>query len=82
MATLVKFLKHSEGDLFAYFPQLNYAKMLYGNSQKTCYAHIGQHGACDVAYANECTYANSTEYSALKEELISIGYDLKILNKH
>ena len=81
MATLVKFLK-KDNDIYAYFPQLNYAKYLYGNSVKTCYAHIGQHSACAVEYAKESKPAKCKEYEGLLKELISVGYtDLKVLNK-
>lgn len=81
MATLVKFLKKND-EVFAYFPQLNYNKHLYGNTLKTSYAHIGQHSACSKEYANEAVMASKEEYQPLLEELVSIGYDnLKVLNK-
>jgi hypothetical protein len=47
----------------------------------TCYAHIGQHSACHLDYLKECTLAKKDEYLPLMEELTSIGYKLKILNK-
>lgn len=75
MATLVKFLKEDDGDIFAYFPQLKADNQ--GN--RTCYAHIGQHSACSPEYAADCLPADN--YAELQLELISIGYDLKILNK-
>jgi hypothetical protein len=77
MATLVKFRKH-ESEVFAYFPQLNYNKRKYGNSVKTCYAHVGQHSLCHKDYAKNSEPANESEYLTLKQELESIGYDLKI----
>jgi hypothetical protein len=80
MATLVKFLKN-QGEVFAFFPQLNYNKRLYGNSMKTSYAHVGQHSACHKDYANESTLPTKSEYQPLLTELKSIGYDLKVLNK-
>lgn len=57
MATLVKFLKKDD-EIFAFFPQLNYNKRLYGNEIKTSYAHIGQHSACAKEYANEAVIAS------------------------
>lgn len=85
MATLVKFLvneREDKDEVFAFFPQLNYNRVLYGNKLKTCYSRIGQHSACDVEYAKESREATKAEYSELLAELKQIGYNnLKILNK-
>jgi hypothetical protein len=81
MATLVRFLKDGENGVFAYFPQLNYNKHLYGNTMKTGYAHIGQHSAVAVGYATDQKECQEAEYLPLASELTSIGYNLKILNK-
>ncbi len=82
MATLVKFRIDEPiseyPEVFAFFPQLNYNKRLYGNDMKTSYAHIGQHSACCKDYANDSRAANEAEYMTLKQELESIGYNLKI----
>jgi hypothetical protein len=80
MATLVKFLVHPEHyGVFAYFPQLNYAKNFYGNKMKCSYCHIGQHSSCSVEYAQECRKATFEEYKDLYDELIYMGYrNLKI----
>jgi hypothetical protein len=82
MATLVKFLIEKDGeDAYAYFPQLNYNRHLFGSVQKTCYAHIGQHSACHWAYAQDCKKATPEQYADLLKELNQIGYaDLKVLN--
>ena len=78
MATLVKFRKDNTGEITAVFPQLKYNKRLYGNNMITSYAHIGQHtGACKE-WIKETESANESEYSDLKQELESIGYNLKI----
>lgn len=78
MATLVKFRVHpANGDLIAFFPQLVFSFNGYRKNH-TCYAHIGQHSACNVEYVKECRPAKESEYSALKTELESIGYNLKI----
>lgn len=85
MATLVKFLidkdlDDDKGEVFAYFPNLNYNKHMYGNSVKTGYAHIGQHTSVQADYAAECKLATPLQYEALKNELISIGYELNIVS--
>lgn len=48
----------------------------------TCYAHIGQHsGACWDYFLFKTAPANENEYSELKSELESIGYNLNIIKK-
>jgi hypothetical protein len=84
MATLVKFLLENDGsgDIYAYFPQLNYNKRLYGNTKKMVYAHIGQHSGCCKQYAAESSPATKIQYSDLLAELSQVGYmNLKTLNK-
>lgn len=84
MATLVKFRKydkmfHDEPDtVFAFFPQLNYNKRLYGNDLKDSYKHLGQHAAMHKDTVKGARKATESEYIPLKQELESIGYDLKI----
>lgn len=84
MATLVKFVKDKDGDfkgeITAVFPQLKYNKGLYGNRMLIGYSHIGQHTGVNKAWVNAGTIpANESEYRALKCELESIGYNLKII---
>ena len=71
-------LAEQDPEVFAYFCKSLYA---YDTKVFDCYAHIGQHSACHVDYANECKQANQEQYKALQIELESIGYNLKILNK-
>ena len=79
MATLVKFLYNKDNnDLFAFFPQLNYNKDLYGLGMKTCYTHVGQHSSCSIEYAKASIKATPEQYKDLLNELVSIGYDLKV----
>jgi hypothetical protein len=66
-----------KGSVFAYFPNEPDFDC-YGN--KPSYAHIGQHSACSINYAEECKLATPDQYRALKAELESIGYDLNIIN--
>jgi hypothetical protein len=79
----VKFLIEKEEDgsanCFAYFPKMFYNKELY-KTTFTSYAHIGQHSACHEDYAKECTLATKDQYKDLEMELVSIGYELNILN--
>jgi|SRR5882762_48225 len=84
MSTLVKFYIDQDiykGEIFAYFPQLNYNKHLYGNTVKTGYAHIGQHTSINADYIKNCKSATPSEYEDLKMELEGLDYKLKILNK-
>lgn len=49
---------------------------------RTCYAHIGQHGACDKAWVYEYTRpATPEEYAPLKKELERMGYSLQVLKR-
>jgi hypothetical protein len=84
MATLVKFLYENDDSdvVYAFFPQLNYAKNIYGNKMKTSYAHYGQHGGCHIDYAKESKEAIKNDYDYLKTELEQIGYKLRVLNKN
>jgi hypothetical protein len=80
--TKVKFLLDKDAnEVFAYFPQLNYSKPIYGNTMKMGYAHIGQHTGVHIEYARECKKARENEYLSLANELKQIGYNLQILNK-
>jgi len=81
--TLVKFYKETESEILAVFPQLNYNKRLYGNTQKVGYAHIGQHTTVHKDYIKLLKPAVFSEYNPLRFELIAQGYtNLKILNEN
>jgi len=78
--TKVKFLYEKDSEnVFAFFPELvfqNIPVVYY-----TSYAHVGQHSACSIDYANECKEAGFNAYCDLLNELIGQGYnDLQILN--
>ena len=47
----------------------------------TCYAHIGQHSSCDVFVVDWTRPAKPEEYEDLKQELESLGYNLKIVKR-
>jgi len=75
-------IEKPEGDLpcnvFAYFPEIRSTKE---GGMFTCYAHIGQHSACQEGYAKGCKQAEYREYRELLRELIGQGYnDLRIMN--
>jgi hypothetical protein len=65
---------------FAFFPEIEEGRGRF-NNEKLClsYAHFGQHSACSVEYIKECKKATPEQYKDLKEELTSIGYNLKIV---
>jgi hypothetical protein len=64
---------------FAFFPKERESQI---DDIFNSYAHLGQHSACHIDYANECKQATKDEYNDLKNELESIGYNLTILNKN
>ncbi len=64
------------GDVFAYFPEMNYDR---SGDLKSCYAHVGQHSSCSPNYVQDCELATPEQYSDLKHELESIGYNLNII---
>ncbi len=75
--TKVQFFYHEENeDLFAFFPEENFSKE---GIFKKAYSKVGQHSACHPNYAKESIKATPEQYKELKEELISIGYNLKIV---
>ena len=73
--TEVKFYKDSFG-VFAVFPNL----VADYDGNITSYAHIGQHSAMCPEYIEitKSKEALEDEYKPLKEELESIGYNLKV----
>lgn len=66
-------------NVFAFFPEERYNTI--ENGTFTCYAHIGQHSACHIDYANKCLQATQEQYNDLKIELEGLGYDLEVLNE-
>ena len=69
---------HASG-VFALFPK----GLFNSNDNGTfiCYAHVGQHSACHIDYANKCKEATPEQYADLKKELESVGYDLKVISR-
>ena len=45
------------------------------------YEHIGQHGEGSPSIVSHTSLAKPEEYADLLEELISIGYDLRVMKR-
>ena len=76
--TEVIFRKEKDNSITAVFPKLSYRQ----GYKVTYYTHIGQHGECDYSYFTKQTKpATPEEYKDLKEELESIGYNLKVIKR-
>jgi len=76
--TDVVFRKYLSGEIIALFPHevCDY----YGNVGS--YMHVGQHGGADYGGVTMCTkLATKKEYTALKKELESIGYNFNLVKK-
>ena len=67
-----------EKEVFAFFPD---ERDRHDGDLYTSYSHVGQHSLCHKSYFNHRKYANFAEYKPLYDELVRIGYDLKVLNK-
>jgi hypothetical protein len=68
-----------KGDVTAVFPTLPGSNR---PSSMTCYAHVGQHSACDKEWYRTTRPATPEEYRSLHKELIGQGYDdLKIVSR-
>lgn len=61
----------------AVFPRLPWNERLQPGVA-TCYAHLGQHGACSLGWYRTTKLATEAEYAPLKAELERQGYTLKI----
>ena len=66
------------GDVTAVFPTIP----ANHRGDMTCYAHVGQHGACGREWMlSDTRPARPEEYAALKRELESIGYRLRVIQR-
>ena len=69
-----------KNDVTAVFPTIAADSCGYG--EMVCYAHIGQHSGCSVAWYQNTRSAKPEEYRDLLKELVSIGYDdLRIVKR-
>jgi len=78
MSDLVTFRKFTDGDVIALFPDLPTGQETDGNQFIMSYMHIGQHGDAHSSFIADLTPATADEYSDLKAELTSIGYELEV----
>lgn len=75
--TLTIFRKFPDGEIIAIFPEMREGNYMCGS-----YLHVGQHGAGHYhIMIHRTEKASPQEYADLKEELESIGYNLKIRQK-
>lgn len=64
-------------EVIALFPDMKEHHGLIGS-----YMHIGQHGAADYnLIVSNSRLATESEYEPLKQELINIGYNLRIMKR-
>ena len=76
--TKVCFRKVYDGEIIAVFPYCWNKK----NHDITCYAHVGQHGPCELDFYRNCTKpAKPDEYAELLSELRTIYDDLKVMKR-
>lgn len=74
--TAVMFRKERDGGILAVFPYESWRH----NRQITCYAHVGQHHSCIWEYVkNDTLPATQEEYKTLYQELVSLGYNLRVI---
>ena len=78
MSDLVTFRKFTDGDVIALFPKLLTGQDNQGNQFIMSYMHIGQHGDASDDLIDELSPETANEYSDLKTELTSIGYELEV----
>jgi hypothetical protein len=50
----------------------------YDGTSMTCYAHVGQHGGCDLGWYHQTRPATEAEYANLKRELESYPYGYRL----
>jgi hypothetical protein len=74
--TKVIFRKFSDGEIIALFPELPEHDYLISS-----YMHVGQHSAASKGLVQTTKLATETEYYELYQELLSLGYMLKIVKK-
>lgn len=63
-------------EVVAFFPDTTDASGIM-----TSYMRVGQHGDASVEFAQDCKSAKPEQYADLKEELESIGYNLKVVKE-
>ena len=81
--TLVVFRKwKAGGGIIALFPGLNDETGHANRGMCMSYEHVGQHGECDYEHVIRMTVpADDAEFEDLYNELVGIGYDLRVVKK-
>ena len=74
----VIFRKFSNNEIIALFPEICVDNTGY-NCQS--YIHVGQHGAASPYLVHTTKLATPTEYKSLYDELVKLGYDMKIIKR-
>lgn len=78
MAAIKVMFRKFKGEVLAIFPY----EVENQKGDVCCYAHIGQHSTCDYDYVvKNSKKPSEAEINDLKAELVSIGYELKIVSK-
>ena len=81
MKTKVIFRKFILGDVIALFPELPTGqsnRFCDGEQMISSYMHVGQHGDASPRLIDSLSPATAAEYSDLKDELVSLGYELEV----
>jgi hypothetical protein len=80
LITEVQFRKFKDGDIIAVFPY-EIAATGKQNVLIMSYMHIGQHSGCSWNINQITTPAKQSEYNELYKELVSLGYNLKVIKR-
>ena len=67
--------RRKDGEVTAVFPTI---PADVEGRQMTCYAHVGQHGGCSLAWYNGTRAAKPEQYRDLAREIEQLGYRLKV----
>ena len=72
-------MDRKRGEVTAIMPELPGTNNPY---TCTCYAHMGQHGSCNISLINQCSRpATEAEYADLLAELRSLGYNMQVIKR-
>lgn len=75
----VAFVIEPNGEVLAVMPGM--AATVGNIDHVTCYAHIGQHVAADIAYiTDDCKQASASDYADLLDELMGRDYEVNVIS--
>jgi hypothetical protein len=74
--------RNFQGEITAIFPEEPGTPDYYNTC--SCYAHIGQHGSCDLSIISNSKHVKPEDYEDLKKELESepYNYNLRVMKRH